>query len=179
MQATRHNICVSKLATLRKLAITQARSNCLTDCSGSFRRGLNLHRLTLRRRIRWRSSDKSKRAIQEYRAALQVERDFPNVRTNAWLDFGWLVVEKQLTDFYEEVSQVLQEFREEGGLKFPATEYRYAAIQALLAEARGEMSRRAILPSRRWQKPPKVIQDCCIIQRSGSSALTATSSKTA
>jgi tetratricopeptide (TPR) repeat protein len=77
-------------------------------------------------------------AIQEYRAALQAERDFPNVRTNAWLDFGWLVVEEQLTDLYDEVSQVLQEFRDERGLQFPAIEYRYAAIQSLLADARGE-----------------------------------------
>lgn len=80
-------------------------------------------------------------AIQEYRAALQTERDFPNVRTNAWLDFGWLVAIKELTDFYREVSQVLEEFREEGGFTFPAIEYRYAAIQALLADARGEKSR--------------------------------------
>lgn len=43
-----------------------------------------------------------------------------------------------MTAFYEEVSQVLQEFRETGGLKFPSIEYRYAVIQALLAEARGE-----------------------------------------
>jgi tetratricopeptide (TPR) repeat protein len=77
-------------------------------------------------------------AIGEYRTALQTERDFPNVRTNAWLDFGWLVVERQLTDFYDEVSRVLQEFREEDGLKFPAIEYRYATIQALLADARSE-----------------------------------------
>jgi tetratricopeptide (TPR) repeat protein len=80
-------------------------------------------------------------AIQEYRAAFQTERDFPNVRTNAWLDFGWLVVERQLTDYYDEVLQVLQEFREEGGVKFPAKEYRYAAIQALLADHRGEKAR--------------------------------------
>jgi tetratricopeptide (TPR) repeat protein len=80
-------------------------------------------------------------AIQEYRAALEVQRDFPNVRTNAWLDFGWLVVERQLTDHFDEVSQVLQEFREDGGLKFPAIEYRYAAIQALLADARDEKAR--------------------------------------
>jgi tetratricopeptide (TPR) repeat protein len=80
-------------------------------------------------------------AIQEYRTALQAERDFPNVRTTAWLDFGCFVVEKQLTDYYEEVQQVLQEFREERGLKFPAIEYRYAAIQALLADARGENAR--------------------------------------
>ncbi len=80
-------------------------------------------------------------AIQEYRAALQAERDFPNVRTNAWLNFGWLVVERQLTDYYDEVSQVLREFREEGGLSFPAEEYRYAAIQALLADYRGDSPR--------------------------------------
>lgn len=80
-------------------------------------------------------------AIQEYRAALQTERDLPNVRTNAWLDFGWLVVERQLTDYYDEVSQVLREFRDERGLKFPAIEYRYAAIQALLADYRGDKAR--------------------------------------
>ena len=80
-------------------------------------------------------------AIQEYRAALQAERDFPNVKTNAWIDFGWLVVEKKLTDLYDEVSRVLQEFRDESGLTFPATEYRYATIEALLADAKGEEAR--------------------------------------
>jgi tetratricopeptide (TPR) repeat protein len=80
-------------------------------------------------------------AIQEYRAALQAERDFPNAETTAWLDFGCLIVERQLTDFFEEVSQVLQEFRKEGGLKFPTIEYRYAAIQSLLADARDEKAR--------------------------------------
>jgi hypothetical protein len=69
---------------------------------------------------------------------LQRERDFPNVQTNAWLDFGYLVVERQLTDLYDEILQALREFRPDGGLRLPAKEYRYAAIQALLAEARGE-----------------------------------------
>ena len=77
-------------------------------------------------------------AIEEFRAALQAERDFPNVATSAWINFGWLVVEKQLTDLYDEVSRVLQEFRDESGLKFPATEYRYATVQALLADAKGD-----------------------------------------
>lgn len=79
--------------------------------------------------------------IEEYRAALQTERDVPNVRTNAWLEFGWFVVERQLTDYYGEVSQVLQEFYEEGSLKFPAIEFRYTAIQALLADHRGDKVR--------------------------------------
>src|SRR5687767_401449 len=69
-------------------------------------------------------------AIEEYRAALQAERDFPNVRTNAWLDFGWLVVENQLSDLYDEVLRILKEFRDESGLKFPASEYSYATVQA-------------------------------------------------
>lgn len=79
--------------------------------------------------------------IDEYRAALQHERDFPNVRTNAWLDFGWFVFEKELTQVYDEVGRVLEEFRDEGGLKFPAIEYRYAALQSLLADARGQKTR--------------------------------------
>ncbi|MEN6451747.1 MAG: hypothetical protein ABFC96_14745 [Thermoguttaceae bacterium] len=77
-------------------------------------------------------------AISEYRQALQAERDFPNVQTNAWLDFGWLVVEKRLTSLYDEVARVLQEFRSEGSLVFPALKYRYCAIRSLLADARGD-----------------------------------------
>ena len=80
-------------------------------------------------------------AIEAYRASLQAERDFPNVRTNAWLDFGWLVLKMQLTPLYDEVAKVLGEFRDERGLKFPAIEFRYATIQALLADARSEKQR--------------------------------------
>jgi tetratricopeptide (TPR) repeat protein len=78
-------------------------------------------------------------AIREFRTALQCQRDFPNsVRTNAWLDFGWLIVERRMREHYSEVSQVLQEFRGDGDLGFPALEFRYAAIQSFLADDRGE-----------------------------------------
>jgi tetratricopeptide (TPR) repeat protein len=80
-------------------------------------------------------------AVQEYRTALQSERDFPTVRTNAWLDFGWLVLEQQLTQLYDEVARVLEEFCGEGGLRLPMIEYRYATLQSLLADARGEKNR--------------------------------------
>lgn len=82
-------------------------------------------------------------AVNEYRNALQAERDFPNVKTSAWLDFGWLVVTNRVLHLYDEVDRVLKEFREEGGLQLPIVEYRYAAIQALLADARvdGERAR--------------------------------------
>jgi tetratricopeptide (TPR) repeat protein len=77
-------------------------------------------------------------AVEEFRAALQYERDFPNVRTNAWLHFGWYVVEEQLTHLYDEVARVLDEFYNKRTLRFPIIVYRYAAIQAILADARGE-----------------------------------------
>jgi tetratricopeptide (TPR) repeat protein len=77
-------------------------------------------------------------AIQEYRAALQSERELPNVRTSAWLDFGWLVLKRRLTAYYDEISQVLREFRQEGGVVLPTVEYRFAALQALLADHNGE-----------------------------------------
>jgi tetratricopeptide (TPR) repeat protein len=80
-------------------------------------------------------------AIEEYRAALQAEREFPHVRTNAWLDFGWLVVERELTDLYEEAARTLQEFRDSAGIAFPSTAYAYSAIQAVLHAARGDKAR--------------------------------------
>jgi hypothetical protein len=51
------------------------------------------------------------------------------------------VLERQLTKLYDEVSRVLEEFREESGFTFPSTEYCYSAIQALLADARGDTER--------------------------------------
>jgi tetratricopeptide (TPR) repeat protein len=79
-------------------------------------------------------------ALAEYRAALQAERNYPRVKTNAWLSFGWFVIEKQLTEFYGVVLEVLKEFRDERRNQFPASEYRYAVIQSLLADARGEQA---------------------------------------
>jgi tetratricopeptide (TPR) repeat protein len=81
-------------------------------------------------------------ALKEYRAALRTERKFPHSRTDAWLDFGWLIVNRQLTDLYREAAKVLKEFREDEDededLIFPAREFRYCAIQAVLADARGD-----------------------------------------
>ena len=79
-------------------------------------------------------------AIAAYRAALQREPERPNVRTGSWLNFGWFVVTRQLTGLYDEAARVLDEFRDEAAFIFPIGEYRYAAIQALLAAARGDQT---------------------------------------
>ena len=79
-------------------------------------------------------------AIDEYRAALQAERNFPNVRTNAWLRFGWFAVENGLSDLYDEVLAAFKEFNDNGGLSFPIEEYRYCAVQAIIAQSQGDHS---------------------------------------
>ena len=82
--------------------------------------------------------DRTDDAVGAYREALQAERRFPHVRTGAWLDFGWFVVGRNLEAHYDEVSNVLAEFGELDVQIFPVRLYRYAAIRAFLADARGE-----------------------------------------
>lgn len=75
-------------------------------------------------------------AVDEYRASLAAQRDCPGVRTMAWLDYGCLVVEHQLADLYDEISKVLDEFQDRSGMIFPAQEFRYCLIRAIIAESR-------------------------------------------
>ena len=78
-------------------------------------------------------------ALDAYRAALAQEREFPNVITNAWLDFGWLALTKGLLESRAaEVDAILRE--REGGRSscvFPAHEYMLHTLRALLAALHG------------------------------------------
>ncbi len=75
-------------------------------------------------------------ALDALRASLKAERGFPNIKTEAYLDFGWLIVKDQRVAEYPEAAAVLEEF---GGRElFPASHYRHHAIRALLAEAAGD-----------------------------------------
>jgi tetratricopeptide (TPR) repeat protein len=77
-------------------------------------------------------------AVVEFRRAMQSERDFPTVRTSAWLDFGMFVVERVLTVYFDEALSTLKEFGDHSRLMFPSERYRYCAIRALIAGARGD-----------------------------------------
>jgi tetratricopeptide (TPR) repeat protein len=76
-------------------------------------------------------------AVVEYRAALEAERTFPNVKTDAWLDFGRFAVEQRRQELYAEVSTVLVEFLPTRGLAFPVDTFRLHGIRALIAMDRG------------------------------------------
>jgi tetratricopeptide (TPR) repeat protein len=78
------------------------------------------------------------KAIEAFRSALARERQFPKVRTNAWLDFGWLVIERGLRELYDEALRILTEF--EDTIPFPVQRYKFHAIRALVSAERGALA---------------------------------------
>lgn len=81
-----------------------------------------------------RSGDMS-RAVQCYRQALEAERRRPDVRSNAWLGFGWLAIRHGLTSRYAEAEALLEEFATE--IPFPNQRYRFHSIRAISAAHKG------------------------------------------
>jgi tetratricopeptide (TPR) repeat protein len=69
-------------------------------------------------------------AVSSYEAALQREREFPNLRTSASTDFACLVVNERLTPLYARALEVLDERPEEPLL--PLERYRKNGARALL-----------------------------------------------
>ena len=69
-------------------------------------------------------------AIDEMRNALQSEREYPNTKTNVWLEFGWTAIIYQLSYLYDETVEILDEFNSD--LMFPIDKYRWNAIQAII-----------------------------------------------
>ena len=75
-------------------------------------------------------------ALDALRKALGVQRDRPNVRTDAYLEFGILVVNHLRRDLYAQALAALDEF---GGRElFPYQQYEAAAIRAAILDARGD-----------------------------------------
>ncbi len=77
-------------------------------------------------------------ALISYREAFEIERQAPNWKTEAYLDFGELVLGLKRKDLYREAVAVLDEFG--GAESFPASEYRHATIRALTCDASGDIT---------------------------------------
>jgi hypothetical protein len=88
-----------------------------------------------------------KDAIDCFRSALQRQRVFKGVQSNACFSFGRMAVEEHLTDCYDEILQALDEF---GPHVFPWHAYMANGIRALIMAERGnpseatELARRAL-----------------------------------
>jgi hypothetical protein len=76
-------------------------------------------------------------AIDAFRMALAAEKTFPNVKTQAWLNFGWFVLERGRADLHDEVLHVLIEFERRTAPMFPLETFRFHGIQALILANRG------------------------------------------
>jgi hypothetical protein len=91
-------------------------------------------------------------AFDAYREALRHERTFPNVRTQAWLDFPLFAVLEGRRDLRDEVVAVLDENDDPDGMPFPLMRFRYHAIRAFVAQWDGRTAdaRREAAEALRW-----------------------------
>ena len=76
-------------------------------------------------------------AIVNYQRALQTERECPRVKTNAFMQFGRLVVENDLTKYFDEALNELKEL-DSRGIKFPYDIFQAFGIRSIIAVKRGE-----------------------------------------
>jgi tetratricopeptide (TPR) repeat protein len=77
------------------------------------------------------------KALQSLERALQCERNFPNVKTQAWSRFALLVAERKLDHLYDKALQVLKE-NPVSSLSFPVDGFLWNAAFALIADATGQ-----------------------------------------
>jgi tetratricopeptide (TPR) repeat protein len=76
-------------------------------------------------------------AVVYYQRALETEREFPNVKTHAFIEFGRLIVENNLTKFFDEALAALEELNSRG-IKFPSDVYQAFGIRSIIAVQRRE-----------------------------------------
>jgi len=79
-------------------------------------------------------------AITNFRQSLDAERAKPQMQTNCWLDYSWLVASHQVIELYPEVTAILDEFNDKARLAFPLSRYRYAAIRSIILNSQGHFA---------------------------------------
>ncbi|AWF82282.1 hypothetical protein BTJ40_16410 [Microbulbifer sp. A4B17] len=75
-------------------------------------------------------------AINFYGKALERESAFPHLKTDAYILYPLLIVEKKLTNLYQSANEVLDEHQER--LMFPVDHFRWHAAKAIISAESGE-----------------------------------------
>ncbi len=78
-------------------------------------------------------------AIVSYQRTFETEREFPNVKTYAFIEFGKLVAEKKLARFFDEALTELERELKSRGIQFPADTFNAFGIRSLIAAERGQI----------------------------------------
>jgi tetratricopeptide (TPR) repeat protein len=95
-------------------------------------------------------------AIVNYQRALVTERDFPKVKTDAYIDFGKLVAEKKLAGFYDEALTVLEAELKSRGIQFPNEIFNAFGIRSLIAVQRGQIHKAKEFANTALEAAPKI-----------------------
>lgn len=69
-------------------------------------------------------------AIQSYEAALEREREFPNLRTQAWLDLPYLIAVEGIADRFDQALAILASA--DGRLMFQIDRFKHHAARAII-----------------------------------------------
>lgn len=77
-------------------------------------------------------------AIESYESAIERERDFPRLQTQAVLDLPFLIATRRIERLYDRCLELLSESR--GQLMFPVDHFRWHAANALILSARRRTS---------------------------------------
>jgi tetratricopeptide (TPR) repeat protein len=76
------------------------------------------------------------KAIMHYQKALEQERVYSNVRTDAYLDYAEIIVKTKRTELFSEAEKILHEQVERA--YFPAQKYKLFIILAIISKHRGD-----------------------------------------
>lgn len=81
------------------------------------------------------------RALEYFRKSLDFEREFPNVRTQAYLNYAETVVEAGKTELYDEVATLLGNEAGKNTLTFPVENYIMYSVLSVVSGHKGDLDK--------------------------------------